>query len=292
MKKKITLILALLIFAGLAATMVRYRTKRRLSVSAFAKAGRPLNIAHRGGMKLWPENTLYAFANAARSGVDVLELDVRPTADSQIVIIHDAAVARTSNGAGLVAQMSLAQLRELNFRGDPADSCVLPPNVAPEIPTLEEVFVLFPDMYFNIEIKPDSPAFAKRVVDLIRRHARQERVVLASFHQNVNRYLQASATDIARAADRDEIRTLVILSKIGLGWLHQPGSAAYEVPVRRESAEIVTLAFIRAAHGAGQEVYVWTIDDSTEMNRLLRLGVDGIITNRPDILFEIKKQFE
>ena len=295
MKKTILYIFAFLCALGGCLFLYRYLTIQPLKTYLFPKAKRPLNIAHRGGKALWPENTLYAFEHAIKLGVDVLELDVHRTADGHIVVIHDARVDRTSNGSGQVERMTLAELKALDFAyhfipiGE-KNPILRGQNIS--IPTLDEIFHRLPEAYFNIEIKLNSSQFAMQVVELIRRYGLSERVLLASFHPEVMRFLRTEITDIASVATREEIHTLIMLSKIGLGRLHQPTGAVYEVPMSRNELEIVTPALVEAAHVLGQEVYVWTIDDSSEMIRLLEMGVDGVLTNRPDILENAINRYE
>jgi len=252
-------------------------------------------MAHRGGAGVWPENTLCAFRQAYELGVDVLELDVHSTADSAIVVIHDDSVDRTSNGSGKVEDMTLAELRKLDFSGKftpAATSSAKRHDGQSSILTLQEVFAQFPDSYINIEIKTDSPQFALQVIDLINRSGMSQQVLLNSFHPPIAKVIEEHAEGIAKGASKSEIREMVILSRLGLAKLHHPVASAYQVPVRRNGVEIVTSAFVHSAHALGQEVHVWTIDDSTEMRRLLNMGVDGIITDRPDILAEVLKDFK
>ena len=119
-----------------------------------------------------------------------------------------------------------------------------------------------------------------------------DRVLLASFHKKVMNALKSVSNDIAIVADVKEVRNMVILSKLGLQVFHHPVGNVYEVPIRRSSIEIIRSSFVKAAHAKGQEVYAWTVDDSSQMIQLLNLGVDGIVTNRPDILARILKEFE
>ena len=285
MKKILAVFLIFILVIG-GAIFIRMMTVQPFEGKIFPSLERPLNIAHRGGRDLWPENTLHAFEQALVIGTDVLELDVHRTADQQLVVIHDATVNRTSNGTGRVDEMTLAQLRELdfshNFKSRSAngslfrDSCLC-------ISTLDEVFHRFPDAFFNIEIKANSVEVAGEAIRLIRQRNLAPQVLLASFHPEISEFLQTHAEDIPLAASRKEIKRLAVLSRLKLGFLHQPIGRVYEVPVQRDGNEIVTPAFIGAAHALGQEVFVWTINDSTEISRLLEMGVDGILTDRPDI---------
>ncbi len=294
MKKSIRIIIISLLILIISIISYRISTIRPVETHPFMKRAHPLNIAHRGGKALFPENTLYAFEHAVALSVDVLEFDVRPTVDNHIVVIHDATVDRTSNGSGRVDQLTLVELKGLDF----AYHFIPPDANEPElrgtgitIPTLTEVFDRFPNYLFNIEIKPDSIEFARHVVKLIQQRKMTEQVLLGSFHEHVMQALRSEFPGIAYIATRDEIRTLITLNKIGLTWLHNPKATAYEVPARRKNIEIVTPEFMKAAHKLNQKVVVWTINDSTEMHRLLKLGIDGIVTDRPDIFARVLKQY-
>lgn len=274
------------------AASVRFAFVVPVIEKVFVTAKRPLIIAHRGGMGLWPENTLYAFERALKAGADVVELDLRPTADGEIVVIHDETVDRTSNGKGRVAELTLEELKNLdfayNFIPDGQENPLLR-GEGVTIPTLGELFRRLPDAYFTMEIKPDSPDFARKVAEFVRQTGMAQRVVLSSFHTRIVEYLQKHPVRIDTAASKSETTAVYILSKIGLGRLHQPKAKVYQVPVIHEGLRVVTPAFVRAAHSAGQEVYVWTIDEPSEMKRLLEMNVDGIITNRPDLLLRVVK---
>lgn len=273
--KAFLLFTAFILLAGL----IKFFLVIPLSEKPYPLAKRPLNIGHRGGMDLWPENSIYGFKKALDIGVDILELDVRESSDGEIVVIHDETVERTSNGTGRVDSLTLSELRELDFaqRHELRGSGIT-------ISSLEELFDAFPDAYFNIEIKPEDDLLAEKVIRLLREKGVVKRVVITSFHNSVMKAIRLKAPDIATAASQAEVKEMYILALLGLGRLHQPVGSSYQIPLIHKGTTVATPGFMRAAHSVGQEVYVWTIDDEAQMKNLLEMGVDGIITSRPDIL--------
>ena len=150
----------------------------------FFSSDEVLVMAHRGGRRLWPENTLYAFQHAAELGVDVLEMDVHSTQDGALVVIHDDTVDRTTNGVGEVQTFSLAELQALDagYQWSNDDGATYPfRGQSIQIPTLEQVFQALPGYPMNIEIKQREPDITGPVCDLIRQYEMTEKVLIASF---------------------------------------------------------------------------------------------------------------
>jgi len=255
-----------------------------------ALANPPLLFAHRGGADLWPENTLLAFHNAAALGVDVLELDVHLTADDNLVVIHDDTVDRTTNGSGKVREMTVAELKKLDagYNFTPDDGATYPyRGQGVSIPTLDEVLNTFPTYRVNIEIKDDDLRASERLSEIISEHNAEERVIVASFHKEPLAHFRKLQPQVATSASTDEIRNFYILSLLHLGRFHRPHADAYQVPVSKGSARFDTPRFIESAHKMNQQVHFWTINDTAEMRRLLALGADGIITDRPDLGMQV-----
>lgn len=250
---------------------------------------RPLVIAHQGGDGLWPSNTMYAFENAVRLGADILELDVHRTRDGVFVAIHDATVDRTTNGTGAVRDMTLTEVQSLDagWSWSPDGERYPYRNTGLRIPTLMELFAAFPDMPFNVELKPNDPGAAIDLCRLLRVERRTESVMVASFHDAPLAVFRQSCPGVATAASPSDVRGAFVLSTLGLAELHTPTSEAYQVPVRQGSLTIVTQRFIDGAHARNVDVHVWTIDEEADMRRLLAMGVDGIITDRPDRLVRV-----
>ena len=277
----LSFIIILLIFALHRAITVGPRT-----LLAPLATERPLLFAHRGGSALAPENTLVAFRNAANLGADALELDVRLTADDELVVFHDETVERTTGGTGAVREKTLAHMRELDagyhFTTDGGDSYPFR-GQGVGISTIGEIFAAFPDHLINIDIKDQSPLAVAKLAAEIAAAGAANRVIVASFYDdNLSRF-RTLAPGIATAAGPGETRTFYILSQLGLRRFHRPLGDVYQVPTQSGRFRLDTANFIANAARNNQKVHYWTIDDPAEMRRLLELGADGIMTDRPDL---------
>ncbi len=250
-------------------------------------------LAHQGGDDLWPSNTLLAFERAAALGADVLELDVHFTADGQFVVIHDATVDRTTDGTGAVAERALAELRTLDAGYDwqpdePAEGFDPEASAPPyrgmgfAIPTLAEVLAAFPNAAVNVEIKQDDPEVARALCSELRSENATDRVMVGSFHAPALRAFRDACPEVATSAAPREVLTFFLLARARLHRIYSPPFEALQVPTEQSGLTVVTPHFVEAAHQRGVDVHVWTIDDVPTMNRLVAMGVDGLITDRPD----------
>jgi len=251
---------------------------------------RPLLFAHRGGGALAPENTVPAFLNGVRLGADALELDVRITADDQVVVFHDETLERTTNGNGKVREHTLAELVQLDagyyFSSD--DGATYPyRDQGVTIPTLAEVYAEFPTQLINIDIKDPLPEAAERLAVVIEEAGATDRTIVGSFHSDILTQFRSLAPAIATAASKGEVRAFYLFNFFGLGRLHRPLADVYQIPTSTGGVQLGTDRFIQNAHRLNQAVHYWTIDDPDEMRRLLEIGADGIITDRPDLALEI-----
>ncbi len=259
----------------------------------FSSLRHPLVIAHRGSMVLGPENTLYSFELADAAGADVLELDVHPSSDGHIMVIHDPTVDRTSNGSGAVRSLRLGELKALDFawRFRLPDAEGFPMRgMGITIPTLNELFDRFAGRSFSIDIKDNDPNFALEVIRLIHRREMGARVVLASFHPRITRLLREKAPPAAVAADRPAALRLLAASHAGLPASWMRPCDAYMLPDRAGLLPVATRSLIRAIHRLGRRLYLWTIDDPQLMRRLLERGAEGIITNRTELAFAVRRE--
>jgi glycerophosphoryl diester phosphodiesterase len=248
----------------------------------------PVNLAHRGASARAPENTLEAFRLAVEGGAGGLELDVHVTRDGAVVVIHDAAVDRTTDGSGAVAGMTLDELRRLDagYRFSPDGGLTFPyRGRGVKIPTLAEVYEEFPEARVNADIKAAQRGAEEAVLQAIRRSAAEERTLIASTdHAVIRRFRRVSGGRVSTAASRREIAAFYALSRSRLEAFASPAYDALQVPVEHRGIRLVTPRFIGAAHARGVRVDVWTINDAAQMRRLLDLGVDVIMTDRPEAL--------
>jgi len=246
-------------------------------------AGAPLLVAHRGGARLAPENTLPAFERALSWwGADMLELDVRLTADGQVVVIHDATVDRTTDGSGPVSSFRYDELARLDaghrFRDTEGRASFRGKGVT--VPLLEKVLTTFPSARLNVEAK--EPEVAAPLASLLRRHGATERVLLAAEYERCRR--DARGYPGPWGASRHHVLIFLLSHHLPGGGPYTPAADILQVPERWKGRRIVTPRFVREAHRRNLPVQVWTVDDPEAMRRLLSWGVDGIQTDRPDLL--------
>ena len=250
----------------------------------------PLVIAHQGGDGLRPGDTLAAFQHAADLGVDVLEMDIHRTQDGVLVVMHDATLERTTDGSGAIQDMTLEQLKQLDAGYDwSPDGGQTHPfrGQGITIPTLEEVFQAFPNYPMTIEIKQAGPPIHTDLCHLIRQYGKQDQVLIASFHDGALRAFRLDCPEVATSLSSGEVRPFVYLTIAYLGRFYRPEGHALQVPLGSSGITIVTPNFMRTAHERGLRVETWTIDDPAEMQRLVEMGVDGIITDYPNRLLEV-----
>ena len=251
----------------------------------------PIAFAHRGGAALWPENTLTSFRGAIGLGFRYIETDLHRTADGHIVCFHDPTLERTTDGIGRVWDKTLAEIKALDagwsftrdgvtfpFRG--ASGC--------EVPTLEEALALHPELRLNIEIKQRSPAMEAALWDALDRLDAHERVLVAAEHDAlVDRFRKLRRRQLPTSPGVRGVLRFWLGVRSGLGRFDRYPFSALQVPVGHAGLTVVDRAFVEAAHAHGLHVHVWTIDAPEEMHRLLDLGVDGVMTDRPDLLREV-----
>lgn len=254
-----------------------------------------LVIAHQGGNLLRPDNTMLAFEHAATLGVDVLEMDIHGSADGELVVMHDETVDRTTDGSGRIQDLTLAQIKSLDaaYRWHSDDGASFPyRGQGVTVPTLEEVFIAFPDIRINIEIKQAEPSIAEPFCALIRAHSRSDTVLVASFHQSAIEQFRTACPEVATSMVQAEIQTYFILNQLFLSGLFQPPAEAFQVPQYFDlpvlgRTHVTSDRFIHNAQRLNINVHVWTVNEPSEMQQLIAAGVDGIITDRPDLLLEV-----
>ena len=251
---------------------------------------RPLVIAHRGGNGLWPENTLYAFRQAVEMGVDVLEMDVRETADGALVVIHNEKVDMTTDGQGRVEELRLSELQSLDaghkWTNDDGETYPFREQGI-RIPTLAEVLEAFPETRMVIEIKSSSPLAESAFCQTVTKYSRENQIVVASFHDSVMETFRKECPLFPTASAPEEVRSFLMWDLVYLGKLFHPKAELFGVPESLGSLEIVTPRFVSQAHRLNTRVQVWTVNDVEEMKRLLDMGVDGIMTDYPDRLMNL-----
>jgi glycerophosphoryl diester phosphodiesterase len=265
--------------------------EKAIEREVFKRESSPLLVfAHRGGGGLIPENTLEAFVYSARMGVDVLELDVHSTADGTLVVHHDRSVDRTTDGHGLVNQLTLGELKKLDagyhFSTDGGQTFPFRGRGV-TVPTLTEIFDALPEMTFNIEPKQHAPSVVAPLCNLIRERKMIDKVIVGSFNQTTIDDFRRLCPEVATSASPSEVSEFLTFQKTGIADSYRPPMQALQVPRNLFGLQVVTKDFVEAAHRRNLRVHVWTINDEAEMRRLIDLGVDGIMTDYPDKLLNL-----
>jgi glycerophosphoryl diester phosphodiesterase len=240
-------------------------------------------FAHRGGAALAPENTVAAFDRGMALGSDGLEMDARLTRDGVVVVHHDATLDRTTDGRGELSEHTAAELARLDaaYRFEVDGEYPLRGRGI-RIPRLDEVLARYAESRHVIEIKADSPALARAAVEVVRRAGALDRISIGSFHATALDAARASEPGLQTGASTGEIRRE--LAPFFLRWgRRRPLFQTLQVPERWAGVRIVSPRFVARAHRQGIAVWVWTVNREDDIRRLLDWGVDGIMTDRPDV---------
>jgi glycerophosphoryl diester phosphodiesterase len=288
-KRLLQIFLAILIFAAIVLGGVWLQARPAPQHPYFTATGFQV-IAHRGGSGLGPENTLAAFRRSLAAGADVLEMDVRTTADGHLVVLHDATVDRTTDGRGAVKEMTLAQIKALDagYRWTADQGRSFPfRGRGITVPSLSEVLAAFADTPLITEIKEKRPEVSQSVCEMLRQHGRINSVLVASVHAGVLERFRQVCPGVATSAGPSEALWFCLLSRAGLASLYSPAMQALQVPATFKGLAVVSPQFVAAAHGRNLTVAVWTVNAEETMRRLIAAGVDGIMTDYPDRLADI-----
>jgi glycerophosphoryl diester phosphodiesterase len=267
-------------------------------------ARRVIAYAHQGGAWEGPSSTLHTIAAALEAGATGIELDVHATRDGHLVVCHDATVDRTTDGHGAIASLTLAEIRRLDNAHWWAPGADVTPGLPPDqypfrgrapadrnfgVATLEEVLESFPGVVLNLDIKQTAPAvepYEARLATMLHRFGRTDDVIVASFLDAATDAFSAHAPDVPTSAGTLAVADFYRSVRAG----EEPAQmrhVALQVPTKVGDLTVVDETFVAAAHAAGLAVHVWTIEEEDEMERLGRLGVDGIVTDRPSALVRV-----
>lgn len=253
----------------------------------FLDSPTPVAIAHRGGAEEAPENTLPAFARAVELGYTHLETDVHLTRDGALVAFHDYGLDRVTDARGLIADLSLSTVvrADAGFHFS-TDGGVTRPfrGQGVRVPTLEEVLTTWPEVRVNIDPKADNAVAP--LVGLIGELDAWDRVCIGAFSEaRLARIRELSGNRLCTSMGP---RSIFVARLASLrGQMPHGDADCVQVPASARRVRIVDRRFIDSAHSRGLPVHVWTINDESEMDRLLNLGVDGIMTDRPRLLREV-----
>lgn len=255
----------------------------------FVPTDRAMGIAHRGSRLLWPENTAVAFQGAAGFGYTRFETDVRVTADGVLVCYHDPVLSRTTNGHGFVARTTFDEIRRLDagYRHRLDDGFPYR-GQGIVVPTFAEMATMFPEAGWVVDLKAEGTE--EPLAGVIEEFGLADRVIVGSFSdERVERFRRLTAGRVATSTPTNETLRAVIaasvprLNRAALGVFHQT-TCALQVPATWFGVPIVSAALVALAHSAGRLVHVWTVNGLDESTALVELGVDGLITDRPDLV--------
>jgi glycerophosphoryl diester phosphodiesterase len=256
------------------------------------QSDRPLIFAHRGGAKLAPENTMPAIDNGMALGADGLEFDVQLSADGIPVLIHDKTLDRTTDRTGPVHSLTAGELARVDagyrlaidgrypFRGQGIG-----------VPTLDDVLRRHSNARVIIELKGGEPELARAVAASVHRADAVERVCVGSFHASSVKALRAEFPEIVTSASQPEARWALHRSWVRWPWITQYPYVAFQVPEFAGRMRVVSPAFVRQVHRQGQVLQVWVVNERDDVWRLLDWGVDGIISDRPDIAIATRDEW-
>ena len=269
------------------------------SPHAFFSGSPPRIAGHRGAAGTQPENTLVSFRRALEEGATFLEMDVHATRDGEVVVIHDATVERTTDGAGAVREMNLEEIKRLDagyrFTADGGSTHPFR-GQGIRIPTLREFFAEFPLVRATVEIKELPGPAMETLFDLVEEFGRAPQVLVAAENDATMRsaraVIRARGLPVVTGFSTGEIRSLMTALWSGQAPPPELPGRALQIPRRHQGIDLVTSASLAAAHALGVEVHVWTVNDADEMSELLALGVDGIITDFPGRLRDVIGQSE
>lgn len=258
----------------------------------------PIVLAHRGGSLLAPECTMAAFDLAAQLGVHGFEIDIRLTKDEEIVVFHDEYVDRTSDGSGRVADMTLEELKQLNFGYNfvDLDGYFTYKDQKAEILTLSELLQRYPDKLINIDMKDEPNTYEgglmpSKLWRLLEDLEAENQVVVTSFHdEQIDRFNLYAQNRVALGAGVGEVRKAYTSYTSQFGHLYNPKVDVFQIPTKYGVLPLDTSNFIHFLGNLNIPVHYWTIDDPNEMTRLLKNGAKGIVTDRPDLAMQALAQ--
>ncbi len=287
------LLTGVLIFFTVVIIIIRhfgFQIKHKASYHQFKRNSIEM-IAHRGGALEAPENTLIAFDQAIKiSPHFILEMDIHLTKDDHLVVIHDDTVDRTTNGQGTVANMTLKQLQKLDagwhYQNDEDKYIYRSQGI--RIPSLRQVLERYPRQKMIIELKSLSTKAAQKLIDVIEEFKAFEYIAIASYSHQAIDYMRSRRDWIFLVTPTEIYKSLILLNMF-LEPIDPMNADIYSIPEVSMFIPVLSKRLLKEMHRREKPVFVWTINERKDMQRLIELGVDGIITDRPTTLFQLIK---
>ena len=256
------------------------------------RLSKPVTIAHQGGNKVYPDESLLAFTNAVDMGLQVLEVDIHRTKDGVLVINHDQTIDRLTDSSGLIREMSWSGLQQVDGAYNWSPDGLTYPYRGKGVKILSLIAVLdaFPQQVYDIEIKQHDPPLENDLCDLLRQYGvAADQVIVAAFSDETLTRFQGVCPEVATSLPVNQGIILYILSRVGLERLLPLDAVVAQLP-RSFSTKLGQLEldrrYINAFSKGDRQVWVWTVNDSIEMRRMVNMGVHGIITDRPGVLMD------
>ena len=288
MKKVLILICGFYLFLYILGFII----PQKITHPVLERLSKPVTIAHQGGNKIYPDESLLAFTNAINMGIQVIEFDVHRTKDGIIVINHDQTIDRLTNGTGLIREMSWVELQQVDgaYNWSP-DGLTYPyRDKGIKILSLIEMMDAFPQQLYDIEIKQHDPPLEKDLCDLLRKYGvAADQAIVASFRDETLARFHDICPEVAISLPVNQGTVLYILSRVGLERLLPLDAVVAQLPTTFSTilGQLeLDRRYIEAFAKGDRQVWVWTVNDSIEMKRLVKMGAHGIITARPDILMD------
>ncbi|WP_169513886.1 glycerophosphodiester phosphodiesterase [Halalkalibacillus halophilus] len=258
----------------------------------------PLVISHRAGDLIAPGNTMTAIQMSHDLGVDIVEVDIHITADGELVLLHDPTVDRTTDGEGAIIDFTLEEFLNLDagYTFEDQEGEFSFRNIGIYKPTVREMFEEFPDMKYMLEVKDTNPEmYYEEIVDrlweLIVEYDMIDNVMMSSFDQNLIRMFNERAEgQIALGSGRETAFNFVMTHKFFARNFFEPTGQVMQLPKENRYFNFFEDRIINGAHRRGMGIHYWTINDEQTMREMIDADVDGIITDRPDLLIEILQE--
>lgn len=287
-------IILFLILAALFAGCVPRQDMLEVNTFRIEKGSRPWIIAHGGAKKLYPENTPFAFAQVQQYNIDALEMDVCLTKDDILVTHHDLTIDRMSNGTGDLIAYTYQELLAFNFGygfQDLQGNYPYRDSISISLGTLEHVMTQYGNMPLNIELKnrgENGKRAAEKLLELVEKYDLFDQVLIASFSDEIlNHLVEISDGKIPISTSEEETKDLVFSGLSAADYLYRPTAVAAQIPTRNSGINLATQRIINACHRRDMAVHYWTINEKEEMRKLIEMGADGLITDRPDLMQEV-----
>ena len=288
MKKVLILICGFYLFLYILGFII----PQKITHPVLERLSKPVTIAHQGGNKIYPDESLLAFTNAINMGIQVIELDIHRTKDGVIVINHDPTIDRLTDGTGLIREMSWLELQQVDGAYNwSLDGLTYPyRGKGIKILSLIEMMDTFPQQVYDIEIKQHDPPLEKDLCDLLRKYGvAADQAIVASFRDETLARFHDICPEVAISLPVNQGTVLYILSRVGLERLLPLDAVVAQLPTTFSTilGQLeLDRRYIEAFAKGDRQVWVWTVNDSIEMKRLVKMGAHGIITDRPDILMD------